>query len=44
MVDTGTRTVINRGDFFDIPPWHDGNVDDPERGAMILFGPPDHRH
>jgi hypothetical protein len=40
MVDTGVETRIGAGDFFDIPPGHDGYVDGPERVEMILFDAP----
>lgn len=44
MVDTGAETRIARGDFFDIPPGHDGYVDGRERVELILFAPPEHGH
>lgn len=44
MVDTGAETRIAPGDFFDIPPGHDGYVDGPERVELILFAPPEHGH
>lgn len=44
MVDTGAETRITSGDFFDIPPGHDGYVDGAERVELILFAPPAHSH
>ena len=44
MVDDGTATRITAGDFFDIPPGHDGYVDGPDRVELILFAPPEHSH
>ena len=44
MVETGVETSIRKGDFFEIPPGHDGYVDGAERVELILFGPPEHRH
>lgn len=44
MVDTGSETSISAGDFFDIPPGHDGYVDGSERVELVLFAPPDHTH
>lgn len=44
MVDTNTETRIRRGDFFDIPPGHDGFVEGPDRVELILFAPPEHTH
>ena len=44
MVDTDTETRITSGDFFDIPPGHDGYVDGSERVELILFAPPEHSH
>ena len=31
MVDSGAEMHIRTGDFFDIPPGHDGYVDGPDR-------------
>lgn len=42
MKDTGTETHIGAGDFFDIPPGHDGYVDGGDRVELILFAPPEH--
>ena len=44
MIDTGMETRISTGDFFEIPPGHDGHVDGPERVELILFAPPEHQH
>ncbi len=44
MVETGDETRIGRGDFFEIPPGHDGYVDGPDRVELILFAPPEHEH
>lgn len=44
MVDTKAETRITPGDFFEIPPGHDGFVDGPERVELILFAPPEHSH
>jgi hypothetical protein len=44
MIDTDVETHIRRGDFFDIPPGHDGYVAGDERVELILFAPPDHQH
>lgn len=44
MADTGAETRIAKGDFFDIPPGHDGYVDGAERVELILFAPPEHQH
>lgn len=41
MVDTGLETRIRAGDFFEIPPGHDGYVDGDERVEAILFAPPE---
>lgn len=40
MVDTGAETHIRAGDFFDIPPQHDGYVEGDQRCVCILFAPP----
>lgn len=44
MVDTNEEIRISSGDFFEIPPGHDGFVEGPERVEMILFAPPEHSH
>ena len=44
MVDSGAETHIGKGDFFEIPPGHDGYVDGAERVELILFAPPEHAH
>lgn len=44
MISTGVETHITRGDFFEIPPGHDGYVDGDARVELILFGAPDHQH
>ena len=44
MIDTDTETHIRTGDFFDIPPGHDGYVAGDERVELILFAAPDHQH
>jgi hypothetical protein len=44
MVDTGAETRLTSGDFFEIPPGHDGYVDGSDRVELILFGAPDHAH
>ena len=44
MIDTGAETHIGKGDFFEIPPGHDGYVEGPERVELILFAPPEHQH
>ena len=44
MTDTGLETRIGTGDFFEIPPGHDGYVDGTERVELILFAPPEHQH
>lgn len=44
MVDTKRETVISAGDFFEIPPGHDGYVDGPDRVELVLFAPPEHAH
>ncbi|SOD93397.1 hypothetical protein [Caenispirillum bisanense] len=43
MADTGAVTRLGPGDFFDIPPGHDGHVEGDERVELILFAPPEHR-
>lgn len=44
MVDLDSETRITAGDFFDIPPGHDGYVDGSEKVKLILFAPPDDGH
>lgn len=44
MKDTGIETRIAAGDFFEIPPGHDGYVDGADRVELILFAPPEHQH
>lgn len=44
MLDTGTETHLQAGDFFDIPPGHDAYVDGSDRVELILFAPPEHKH
>lgn len=44
MVATGVETRITVGDFFEIPPGHDGYVEGDERVELILFAPPEHAH
>lgn len=44
MADTNLETRIVSGDFFEIPPGHDGYVDGAEPVELILFAPPDHSH
>ena len=44
MVETNTETRIVPGDFFRIPPGHDGYVAGPEAVELILFAPPEHNH
>ena len=44
MVESDTETRITKGDFFDIPPGHDGHVDGSERVELILFAPPEAAH
>ncbi len=44
MIETGVETRISTGDFFEIPPGHDGFVDGADRVELILFVPPDHQH
>jgi len=43
MVDTGKETSIGPGDFFEIPPGHDGYVSGSEQVRMILFSAPDNQ-
>ena len=44
MIDTGLETRLRAGDFFEIPPGHDGYVDGTERVELILFAAPEHTH
>ena len=44
MMDSNAETRIGMGDFFEIPPGHDGYVDGSERVELILFAPPEHSH
>lgn len=44
MIDTGTKTQISTGDFFEIPPGHDAYVDGADRVELILFAAPEHQH
>jgi hypothetical protein len=44
MIATDVETHIRKGDFFDIPPGHDGYVAGDERVELILFAAPDHQH
>lgn len=44
MAETKAETRITKGDFFDIPPGHNGYVDGSERVELILFAPPEHAH
>jgi mannose-6-phosphate isomerase-like protein (cupin superfamily) len=49
MVASGKETSIGPGDFFEIPPGHDGYVSGSEQVQMILFAAPenqttDHAH
>jgi len=44
MIDTGLETRIGTGDFFEIPPGHDGYVEGADRVELILFVPPEHQH
>ncbi len=43
MRATGASTTISAGDFFEIPPGHDGYVDGGDRVEIILFAPPEHQ-
>ncbi|MAQ83671.1 MAG: hypothetical protein CMH12_10610 [Maritimibacter sp.] len=43
MVDTGKETSIGPGDFFEIPPGHDGYVSGSEQVRMILFAAPENQ-
>lgn len=44
MLDTGVKTRIGPGDFFEIPPGHDAYVEGSERVELVLFAPPEHQH
>ena len=44
MRDTGKTTTIGPGDFFEIPPGHDGYVLGEDRVELILFAAPEHQH
>ncbi|HEY8579349.1 MAG TPA: hypothetical protein VIL72_05640 [Beijerinckiaceae bacterium] len=44
MIETGAETRIGPGDFFEIPPGHDGYVEGAERVELVLFAPPEHAH
>lgn len=44
MIGSGAETRIRPGDFFDIPPGHDGYVDGDEAVELILFAAPEHAH
>lgn len=44
MLDSDTSTKIAPGDFFEIPPGHDGYVEGNDRVELILFMPPEHQH
>lgn len=44
MCDSGEETEIRNGDFFEIPPGHDGYVKGGERVELILFAPPEYSH
>jgi hypothetical protein len=44
MVEADAETRITAGDFFEIPPGHDGYVVGSERVELILFAPPEHAH
>lgn len=44
MVDSGVETRIVQGDFFEIPPGHDGYVAGDEPVELILFAPAEHAH
>ncbi len=44
MIDTGVETRIGPGDFFEIPPGHDGYVYGDQRVELVLFAPPEHQH
>ncbi|WP_095012783.1 cupin domain-containing protein [Tsuneonella mangrovi] len=44
MTGSGEETEIKPGDFFEIPPGHDGYVKGDEAVELILFAAPDHSH
>lgn len=44
MVETNAETLISAGDFFDIPPGHDGYVQGDNQVELILVAPPEHGH
>jgi quercetin dioxygenase-like cupin family protein len=44
MVETNKETRIAAGDFFEIPPGHDGYVEGEDRVELVLFAPPEHQH
>ncbi len=44
MLESGVKTTIVKGDFFEIPPGHDAYVDGNERVELILFASPEHQH
>jgi hypothetical protein len=44
MRDTGETRTIGAGDFFEIPPGHDGYVEGKDRVELILFAAPEHKH
>lgn len=44
MADTGAETRLGPGDFFDIPPGHDGHVEGDDRVELILFASPENHH
>ena len=44
MLASGVETVIEPGDFFEIPPGHDAFVEGDEQVELILFAPPEHSH
>jgi quercetin dioxygenase-like cupin family protein len=41
LAESGDETTINAGDFFDIPPGHDGYVIGDRECEVILFAPPE---
>lgn len=41
MVGTSEEKLIRAGDFFEIPPGHDGYVKGNQRCELILFAPPE---
>lgn len=42
MIASGIETLIQPGDFFEIPPGHHAHVRGDERVELILFAPPEH--